>query len=157
LRDFCHVGHGAAGVEVGEDRDLAGAGEDVSAFGHEMHAAENDVSSASLGGLPRKLVGVAPKISEANNLISLVVMSENQHFAAERLLGREEAVFQNAIRKFEITLQTANFGRSAHVHNPLSAPKTYPRGWFAGSTWNGDVESYSAAPAGSPHHFQDSK
>ncbi len=43
LVEICHVGHGAAGAEVGEDDFDVGGGEDVSGFGHEMDAAENDV------------------------------------------------------------------------------------------------------------------
>ena len=38
-----HVGHRAAGRQVGQDDGLAVGGEDVGALGHEMHAAEDDV------------------------------------------------------------------------------------------------------------------
>ena len=49
--DVGHVGHGAAGVEVGEDDLLVGAGEDVGRLGHEVHAAEDDVVGvAAVGG-----------------------------------------------------------------------------------------------------------
>ena len=37
-----HVGHGAAGGEVGEDDGLVGAGEHVGGLGHEVDAAEDD-------------------------------------------------------------------------------------------------------------------
>jgi hypothetical protein len=37
-----HVGHGAAGGEVGEDDGLVGTGEHVGGFGHEVDAAEDD-------------------------------------------------------------------------------------------------------------------
>ena len=43
LIDVGHVGHRAAGVEVGEDHLLVVAGEDVGRLGHEVHAAEDDV------------------------------------------------------------------------------------------------------------------
>ena len=43
LVDVGHVGHRAAGVEVGEDHLLVVAGEDVGRLGHEVHAAEDDV------------------------------------------------------------------------------------------------------------------
>ena len=43
LVDVGHVGHRAAGVEVGEDHLLVVAGEDVGRLGHEVHAAEHDV------------------------------------------------------------------------------------------------------------------
>ena len=48
LVDVGHVGHGAAGVEVGEDHALVVGGEDVGGLGHEVHAAEDDV------GRPRR-------------------------------------------------------------------------------------------------------
>ena len=49
--DVGHVGHGAPGVEVGQDHLLVGAGEDVGRLGHEVHAAEDDVVGvAALGG-----------------------------------------------------------------------------------------------------------
>ena len=37
-----HIGHRAAGIEVGEDHRLVVAGEDVGRFGHEVHTAEHD-------------------------------------------------------------------------------------------------------------------
>ena len=43
LVEVGHVGHRAAGVEVGEDHLLVVAGEDVGRLGHEVHAAEDDV------------------------------------------------------------------------------------------------------------------
>jgi hypothetical protein len=43
-----HVGHRAAGGEVGQDGHLVGRGHDVRHFGHEMHAAEHDVFGVGL-------------------------------------------------------------------------------------------------------------
>ena len=43
LVEVGHVGHRAAGVEVGEDHLLVVGGEDVGRLGHEVHAAEHDV------------------------------------------------------------------------------------------------------------------
>ena len=43
LVEVGHVGHRAAGVQVGEDHLLVVAGEDVGRLGHEVHAAEHDV------------------------------------------------------------------------------------------------------------------
>jgi hypothetical protein len=45
-----HVGHGAAGGQVGEDDPLVVGAEDVSALGHEMDAAEDDVVRLRPGG-----------------------------------------------------------------------------------------------------------
>ena len=41
--DVGHVGHRAAGVQVGQDDLLVVAGEHVGGLGHEVHAAEHDV------------------------------------------------------------------------------------------------------------------
>jgi len=40
--DVGHVGHRAAGIQVGEQHLLVGLGEDVGRFGHEVHAAKDD-------------------------------------------------------------------------------------------------------------------
>ena len=48
-----HVGHRAAGVEVGQDHLLVGAGQDVGRLGHEVDAAEHHVLGvAVVGGQP---------------------------------------------------------------------------------------------------------
>ena len=47
LVDVGHVGHRTAGVQVGEDDPLVGAGEDVGRLGHEVDAAEHDVGRPS--------------------------------------------------------------------------------------------------------------
>ena len=44
LVDVGHVGHRAAGVEVGEDHLLVVGGEHVGRLGHEVDAAEDDVA-----------------------------------------------------------------------------------------------------------------
>src|ERR1017187_8151267 len=43
LRNLGHVGHGAAGIQVGEYDRLSGTRQNVGAFRHEVHAAEDDV------------------------------------------------------------------------------------------------------------------
>ena len=43
LVDVGHVGHGAPGVEIGEDNRLVIASQDVGRLGHEVDAAEHDV------------------------------------------------------------------------------------------------------------------
>ena len=121
LCDLGHVGHGAPGIEVGENGDLAGAGKNVGAFGHEVHAAENDVFAAGLGGFFRELVGIAAEIGEADDFIALVMVSEDDHVAAEDLAGCANAVVHGVVGEDEIVLQTANCGSSSHVDS-LSAP-----------------------------------
>src|SRR5439155_2136956 len=72
-----HVGHGTAGVQVGEHDPLVGPGEDVGRLGHEVHAAEHDVGGlAVLGRVAGQLQGVAPGVGPADDLIALVVVAE---------------------------------------------------------------------------------
>ncbi len=49
LGDRRHVGHRAAGGEVGQDHRLLVARQDVGRLGHEVHAAEDDVGRVRAG------------------------------------------------------------------------------------------------------------
>ena len=82
LADLGHVGHGAAGVEVGKNHGLPGARQDVGAFRHEMHAAEDDVAAFGLRGHLRKAIGIAAIIGETHHFIALIVMTEDDALAA---------------------------------------------------------------------------
>ncbi len=78
--DVGHVGHGAAGVEVGEDDLLVGAGEDVGRLGHEVDAAEHHVLGLGLvGGDAGQAERVAPGIGPRHHLVPLVVVAEDDH------------------------------------------------------------------------------
>jgi hypothetical protein len=88
LVDVGHVGHGAAGVEVGEDHVLVVGGEHVGRLGHEVHAAEHDVVGLGvLLGQDREAVRVAPGVGPAHDLVTLVVVPEDEEALAERGLG----------------------------------------------------------------------
>ena len=88
LVDVGHVGHRAAGVEVGQDHLLVGSSEDVGGLGHEVHAAEDDVVGLrTLLGEHRQAVAVATGVGPADDLVALVVMSEDEHTLAERGFG----------------------------------------------------------------------
>ena len=82
LADLGHVGHGAAGIEVGKNHGLTGTREDVGAFRHEVHAAKDDVAASGLRGHLRETIGIAAIIGEANHFIALIVMSEDDALAA---------------------------------------------------------------------------
>ncbi len=118
LADFGHVCHGAAGVEIGKDRDLAAMAENVGALRHEVHAAKYDVLAAGGCRLLRKFVGVATKIGEANDFIALVVVAENHAFAAQSFAGRGDALVHGVVGQHEIIFQTAN--SSCGCHNVLA-------------------------------------
>src|SRR5258706_12282445 len=70
-----------------------------------MNAAENDVAALGARCFLRKLVGVAAKIGEADDFITLVVMPKHHHLAAEGLPGLSNALVHRVIRKDEIVLQ----------------------------------------------------
>ena len=76
--DVGHVGHRAAGVEVGEDHLLVGPGEDVGRLGHEVDAAEHDELGLGLvGGDAGQPEGVAPGVGPGHHLVALVVVAED--------------------------------------------------------------------------------
>ena len=77
MSNFGHVGHRAAGIEIGQNRYLAGVSENVGAFGHKMHATKDDIFAASSGSLLRKFVRVAAEIGEADHFIALVMMPQD--------------------------------------------------------------------------------
>ena len=90
LVEVGHVGHRAAGVEVGEHDPLVVAGEDVGRLGHEVHAAEDDVGGGAVGREPGQLEAVAPGVGPFHDLVPLVVVAEDQQPVAElRLRGAD--------------------------------------------------------------------
>ena len=79
-----HVGHGAAGTEVGEDDLLVVAGEDVGGFGHEVDAAEEDIFGlGEFGGFAGELEGVAGDVGEADDVVLLVMVAEDDELVAQ--------------------------------------------------------------------------
>ena len=73
-----HVGHRAAGGEVGEDHLLMIGAQHVGALRHEVHAAEDDELGVGMpADLLRELVGVAGVVGELDHFVALVVMAED--------------------------------------------------------------------------------
>jgi hypothetical protein len=83
LGQIGHVGHRAAGCQVRQDGDLLGFRHDVGDFGHEMHAAENDVAGIGLRGEAREFQRVAGKVGVLINIGALIVVAEQHDFLAE--------------------------------------------------------------------------
>ena len=100
LVDVGHVGHRAAGVEVGEDDPLVRAGEHVGRLGHEVDAAEHDV-----GGLvvvrreAGQLEGVTAGIRPLDDFVALVVVPEDQEPVAQLGLGRRDPTVELVRRR----------------------------------------------------------
>src|SRR6267142_2113173 len=111
LADIGQVRHGAAGIEVRKNYSLVRAAKYVRAFGHEMHAAKNDIAGVGLGGLKRKLQRVPAKISELHHLIALVMMAEHDHvFSETRFRGTYPRV-QRIVRHQQIRIEIAAYAR----------------------------------------------
>ena len=88
LVDVGHVGHRAAGVQIGEHHLLVVAGQDVGRLGHEVHTAEHDVLGfGTLLGQHRESKRVTPGIGPRHDLVTLVVMPENEQPVAQGRLG----------------------------------------------------------------------
>ena len=87
-----HVGHRAAGGEVGEDDGLVGAGEHVGGFGHEVDAAEDDSlrPGTSTRGVS-ELEAVAEEVGVLHDLVALVEVAEDDDAVAEGVLGSADA------------------------------------------------------------------
>ena len=89
LGQIGHVGHRAAGCEVGKNGRLMRSGHDVGDFGHEMNAAENDVFGIGLRSEARQLQRIAGQVGMLVNIGALVVVAKNDRFFAE--LGASDA------------------------------------------------------------------
>ena len=88
LADRGHVGHRAAGRQVGQDHLLPVVGEDVGRLGHEVHTAEDDVRRVRPRGcLLGQLEGVTGDVGELDHLVALVVVAEDEDPVPERGLG----------------------------------------------------------------------
>ena len=113
LLDRGHVGHRAAGGQIGEDnghasaaagRHLLGAvGQDVGRLGHEVNAAERDrLAIGTVGGRLRQLVTIPLQVGVGDDAILLVMVAED-HEAGPHLPThgldplREEGVLQAAV------------------------------------------------------------
>jgi len=108
LRDFSHVGHGAACIEVRQDDLLAGVAEHVRAFGHEVHAAENKVLGVGLRGDSGELVAVAREVGEADDFVALIVVSEQNGGRAETLARRRDTLVHSVIGEREVVFKAAD-------------------------------------------------
>ena len=113
-----HVGHRAAGREVGQDDLLLGRGEDVGRLRHEVHAAEDDeLRLGPARGVPRELEGVAGHVGELDDLVALVVVSQHEQPVTQRSL---------AARARSTSVGSEAAGRSPGHSTPRSALRSLP-------------------------------
>ena len=79
LPDVRHIRHRTSGIQIRQHHHLVIAPQNIRAFGHEMHAAENDVPALRLGGLIRQLERIPAKIGELHHFIALIMVAQNHH------------------------------------------------------------------------------
>ncbi len=95
-----HVGHRAAGREVGQDGDLVRRGHDVGDLGHEMNAAEDHVFRVGLRREARQFQRVAGQVGVLVDIGALVVMAEDDGLLAQPGAGGADALM--AVRVGEV-------------------------------------------------------
>src|SRR5581483_1778245 len=89
-----HVGHRAARAHVGQDHDLVFGGENIGGFRHEMDAAKDDIFGFGVrGGELGEFEAVAPVVRPFDDLVTLVVVAEDDEVAAETAArGRDTGI-----------------------------------------------------------------
>ena len=99
LGQIGHVGHRTAGGEVGQDGDLVRRGHDVGDFGHEVHAAEDDVFGIGLCGQSGQLERIAGQVGVLVDIGTLVVVAEDYGLLAQFGAGGTDAFLRNPRRR----------------------------------------------------------
>ena len=107
LRDLGHVGHGAAGVEIGEDDLLSVMPENVGALGHEVDAAKEDVAGVGFGCGLGEFVAIAGEVGKTNDFVALVVVAEDDGGVAELGARGGDAVIHGVVGELEVVFETA--------------------------------------------------
>jgi len=147
LADLSHIGHGAAGIEVGEHDRLSGMGQDVGAFRHEVDSAEDDVLTCGLGRQLREPVRIAAIVGKTNDFIALIVMPQDHTFASQRLFRGCDALVHRMVGKHEIVFERAGccFSNRCCCH-VMSLPSV-PAAILRDDARTGMLKALSPAPA----------
>ncbi len=107
LRDFRHIGHRAARVQVGQNHLLAVSRQNVGALGHKVHAAKHNVLGARRRGRLRQLVAVAGEVGKAHHLVALVMVAQNHGGRAQLRARRGNALVHRVVGQRQIVFQRA--------------------------------------------------
>ena len=70
-------GQEATGGRVRNEHHLAGAGQDSGCLGHEVHAAEDDVTRVGADGVLGQFEAVAAEVGELDNFVTLVMVAQD--------------------------------------------------------------------------------
>src|SRR6266851_4011257 len=109
LPDVGHIGHGATSVEVWQDNHLVLTAKNVRAFGHEVHAAKDDIAALGLRRLEGELEGVTAEISKLDDFVALVVMAQDHDVPAKTGLRGRDAVVERIVRHQEVGIEVAPY------------------------------------------------
>src|SRR5262249_50839413 len=100
LVDFCHVRHGTAGTQVRKYDSLMRRAEDICALRHKMDATEHDEFCLFLLTRPgRQLEGIAAEVGKLNDIIALVVVTQNDQPLAQTIPNRTYSLIRLRIGK----------------------------------------------------------
>src|SRR6266581_2173402 len=88
---------------------LIAAVENVRAFRHEVHAAEDDVAALGLRRLVGKLEGVAAEIGEFDDFVALVVMAKDDDVIAEAGFCSGDALIERIVRHKKVGVEVAPY------------------------------------------------
>ena len=104
--DGGHLGHGAAGAEVGKEHGLVRPGQHRGGLGHEMDAAEDDVTGLGLGrGLLAQAEGIAAKVAQVHDGLALIVVGEDEELGAEPALVLADSLLKLRLFQEPITVR----------------------------------------------------
>ena len=109
LADFRHVGHRAARIQVRQNDILAVATKHVRTLRHKVHAAEDDILSFCFGGNLREFVRIAGVVGEADDLVALVMVAQQNRGFAETRTCRGNALVHGVVGKGEVVIKRALF------------------------------------------------
>jgi hypothetical protein len=98
-----HVRHGTAGRQVGKQDFLVRRAQDVGAFGHEVHAAEDDeLRGTAARRRARQLERIADEVRELDDLVALIVMPEDHSPVAQLPFGVPDPRVHLVVRQAQI-------------------------------------------------------
>ena len=81
-----------------------------------MHAAKHDVVAFGFGGQLREAVGVTRKISEADDFVALIVMSENSDALTQFSAHRGNALIERVVWHCQIIFQRTSWSLNCRSH-----------------------------------------
>ena len=119
------------------------AAKNVRALGHKVHAAEEDVLAGRVRSLLRELVGIAAEIGEADDLIALVVVPQNDDLAAQSRPSRGNAAVHGVIWEHKIIVQRTSSCRGCHFWSRFQSRMGYRHLTAAAQTGTGMLKASS--------------